>query len=155
MRILRLGSIILAKPRHLILQGVAALLHGVFLPLSSGQCALSSLQSLEPLLQQLLLGPLILLQLPGLGEQPLIVAVQSGQFVLLDDQSLLQLTYLQLHLLNLGLVTALFLLALLLAGLAIMLQGIAGVLMLFLQRKDLPVAIQQTCRLIEVGVMPR
>ena len=75
---------------------------------------------------------LLFLQLPRLGEQACIVAVQLGQFVLLHYQGLLQLPQFQLQLLYLRLVSTLFLLTLLLAGLAVVRQGVACVLMLFL-----------------------
>ena len=48
---------------------------------------------------------------------------------------------------------ALLLLTLLLAGLAIVLQGITGMLMLVLQRADLPVAVLQARFLVVVGLL--
>ncbi|MNR30880.1 hypothetical protein D3C85_1483570 [compost metagenome] len=60
-----------------------------------------------------------------------------------DDQGLLQLPDFQLQQLHLGFVSALLLFALLLAGLSIVLQSVPGMLMLLLQRSDMPLAILQ------------
>ena len=95
---------------------------------------------------------LLFLQLPRLGEQARIVAVQLGQLVLLDYQGLLQLPQFQLQLLYLRLVSTLFLLTLLLAGLAVVLQGVACMLMLLLQRANLPIAVLQALLQVAVGL---
>ncbi|MNH33097.1 hypothetical protein D3C79_935870 [compost metagenome] len=67
------------------------------------------------------------------AQQALVIAVQPGQFILLDDHALLQLAHFYLQLLQLRLVAALLLLALLAAGAAVMLQRIAGMAMLVFQ----------------------
>ncbi|MOA68939.1 hypothetical protein D3C78_1968240 [compost metagenome] len=67
------------------------------------------------------------------AQQALVIAVQPGQLILLDDHALLQLAYFYLQLLQLRLVAALLLLALLTASAAVMLQRIAGVAMLVFQ----------------------
>ena len=97
------------------------------------------------------------LHLPRLHQQALVVAVEPRQFVLLDDQALLQLTHLDLQLLHLRLMAALILLALLTGGGAVMLQRIAGMLVLVFQRLDLLVLVVQaqvqlTYRLIQGGI---
>ena len=78
-----------AKPGDFILQSVAALLQGFIRTFNTGQFTLCDLQGLSPLSEKLLLRMLILLQLPRLGEQARVVAVQLGQLILLDDQGLL------------------------------------------------------------------
>lgn len=80
------------------------------------------------------------------------IAVQLGQFVLLDHQGLLQLPLLNLQLLYLGFVPALILLALILAGLSKVLQSIACMLMLLLKRPDLPTTILEVCFQIAIGL---
>lgn len=152
LRLLRLERGGLAQLGHFLMQGAATLFQGFIRALSAGQRAPGGFQGLDLLRQKLLLRMLLFLRLPRLGEQARIVAVQLGQFVLLDDQGLLQLAQLHLPLLDLSLMAALFLLALLLAGLAIVFQSITGMLMLFLQRANLAVAILQTRFLIAVGL---
>lgn len=137
---------------YFLVQYAATLFQGFIRALSSGQRAPGGFQVLDLLRQKLLLRMLLSLRLPRLSEQARIVAVQLGQFVLFDDQGLLQLPQLQLKLLYLAFVPALILLSLILAGLAVVLQSIAGVLMFFLQRANLVVAIQYAHFLIEVGL---
>lgn len=73
------------------------------------------------------------LGVPQFGGQALVVAIQLGNVALFDRQGLLQLAQLGLQLLDLSLMPTLILLPLLLHRLAVMLQGFAGMLMLFLQ----------------------
>ncbi|MNH09795.1 hypothetical protein D3C79_692560 [compost metagenome] len=68
-----------------------------------------------------------------LTQQALVVAVQAGQLVLLDDHALLQLAHFHLQLLQLRLVAALFLFTLFAAGVAVVLQRVAGMTVLVFQ----------------------
>src|SRR5690606_7784604 len=70
-------------------------------------------------------------------------AVQARQLLLSHHWALPGLTQLRLRLLQLGLMAALVLLTLLAAGLAVVFQRITGVLVFFLQRADLPIAVFQ------------
>ncbi|MNP68695.1 hypothetical protein D3C76_1646890 [compost metagenome] len=70
-------------------------------------------------------------------QQALVITVQAGQFILLDDHTLLQLAHLHLQLLQLRFVPALLLLTLFAAGSAVMLQRIAGMAMFVFQRANL------------------
>ena len=83
------------------------------------------------------LGLAVVQMLTGFGDQPLVVAVQAGQFVLAHRQALLQLADFHLQLLHLCLVAALLLFALLAAGLPVVFQRLAGMAVLFLQRVQL------------------
>ncbi|MCY1542234.1 hypothetical protein D9M68_779720 [compost metagenome] len=105
------------------------------------------------MLQLPLQGLHVLLLLAGFGQQAGVVTVQLGQLVLFDDQGLLQLPQFQLQLLHLAFVPALLLLALILAGLPVMLQGVPGMLMLLLQRTDLPLAVLQAGILVALRLL--
>ncbi|CAI8941122.1 membrane hypothetical protein [Pseudomonas serboccidentalis] len=83
------------------------------------------------------------------GEQAFVVTVQLGDFVLTHQRTLLCLTQLHLQLLELPFVASLFLLALFFGGVAIMLQRVAGMQVLFFQRADLLVLVLQAQ--LEVG----
>ncbi|WP_202984854.1 hypothetical protein, partial [Klebsiella pneumoniae] len=80
--------------------------------LGLGQNRAQALNLRIALFQQLFLRPALTGSLAVLTQQPLVVPVQAGEFVLFDDHALLQLPHLHLHLLQLRFVAALFLLAL-------------------------------------------
>lgn len=76
-----------------------------------------------------------------LNQQPLIVAMQLGDFILAHHGALLGLAQFCLYLLQLAFMAALFLFALLLDGIAVMLQRIPGMQVLFFQRTNLLVLV--------------
>ena len=87
------------------------------------------------------------------AEQPLVVAVELEDFLLADDQRLLALAQLDLQLLHLRLVAALLLFALGLHRSTVMLQRLAGVAVLVLQRGDLPLALLQADALVALQLI--
>ena len=90
---------------------------------------LTGLAVLELILQQVQLthGAAIL------GQQAFVIAVELGDLVLANHGALLGLAQFHLDLLHLAFMAPLFLLALVLDGLAIVLQGVAGVQVFFFQ----------------------
>ncbi|MNT17415.1 hypothetical protein D3C72_1525620 [compost metagenome] len=98
-----------------------------------GQDRAQALDLRIALFQQFILRPAGAGSLAMLTQQALVVAVQAGQLVLLDDHALLQLAHFHLQLLQLRLVAALFLFTLFAAGVAVVLQRIAGMTVLVFQ----------------------
>jgi hypothetical protein len=82
--------------------------------------------------------------LPSLTQQALVISVESSQFVLLDHQRLLELAQLNLNLLHLPFVPLLFLVSLFLDRIAVMLQCISRVEVLFFERADLLILLLHT-----------
>ncbi|AKK01445.1 hypothetical protein VM99_26615 [Pseudomonas chlororaphis] len=75
--------------------------------------------------------------LAGVAKQALVVTIQAAEVVLFHRQCLLQLTMLNLDLLELAFMPALFLFPLILHGCAVMLKCVTGMQVLFFQRTNL------------------
>lgn len=90
-------------------------------------------RGLQPLVVCLLL-PRAFCRGARFGDKPRVVPVQLHDFVLLDDQRLVRLSQFGLQLLDLLLVSACFLFALLLAGHAVVLKRVVRVLEFLLER---------------------
>ncbi|VVO64306.1 hypothetical protein PS900_00968 [Pseudomonas fluorescens] len=108
-----------------------------FGPLLSSRCDGQCIELTSESRDGLALGGHKLGLLAGVGKEALVVSIQAAKLVLFHRKCLLQLTVLNLDLLELAFMAALFLLALIFHGRAVVLECITSMQVLFFQRANL------------------